>query len=59
MTLLEKYNVSRILLDSDDNTEHNINQNLEQDSNIMEYKEFKQIDVPLRKDQPINLKEIS
>ena len=58
-TLRKKYNVSRILLDSDDNTDHNINQNLEQDSNIMEYKEFKQIDVPLRKDQPINLKELA
>ena len=58
-TLRKKYNVSRILLDSDDNTEQNINQNLEQDSNIMEYKEFKQIDVPLRKDQPINLKELA
>lgn len=54
-SLRKKYNVSRILLDSDDNN----SQNLEQDSNIMEYKEFKQIDVPLRKDQPINLKELS
>ena len=54
-TLRKKYNVSRILLDSDDNIE----QNLEQDSNIMEYKEFKQIDVPLRKDQSINLKELA
>merc|ERR1712070_121101 len=55
-TLRKKYNVSRILLDSDDN---NIEQNLEPDSNSMEYKEFKQIDVPLRKDQPINLKELA
>lgn len=58
-TLRKKYNVSRILLDSDDNIDHNINQNLEQDSNVMEYKEFKQIDVPLRKDQSINLKELA
>ena len=58
-TLRKKYNVSRILFDSDDNIEHNINQNLEQDSNVMEYKEFKQIDVPLRKDQSINLKELA
>lgn len=48
-SLRKKYNVSRILLDSDDNS----------DNNNLEYKEFKQIDVPLRKDQPINLKELA
>lgn len=54
-SLRKKYNVSRILVDSDDNSDNN---NSDKNNNL-EYKEFKQIDVPLRKDQPINLKELA
>lgn len=54
-SLRKKYNVSRILVDSDDNLDNN---NSDKNNNL-EYKEFKQIDVPLRKDQPINLKELA
>ena len=66
--LRQKYNLSRILQDSDDNSDISHNQESEQKqvrkvvekkNDSLEYKEFKKFDVPLRKDQTINLKELA
>lgn len=60
--LRKKYNLSRILQDSDENSEikEEVNSKSKQPSNSsLEYKELRQFDVPLRKDQTINLKELA
>ena len=63
-TLREKYNLSRILQDSDESHEVKDKVIETTESNKptngkLEYKELQQFDVPLRKDQPINLKELA
>jgi len=63
-TLRKKYNLSRILQDSDESHEvkdkviEPIESNKPPNSKL-EYKELQHFDVPLRKDQPINLKELA
>jgi hypothetical protein len=60
--LRKKYNLSRILQDSDEKSEikEEVNSNPKQPSNSMlEYKELRHVDIPLRKDKPINLKELA
>lgn len=60
--LRKQYNLSRILQDSDENSEikEEVNSKSKQPSNSsLEYKELRQFDVPLRKDQTINLKELA
>lgn len=61
--LRKKYNVSRIIMDSDESID-NIEDNSEpNESNSIpqtyKYTELNQFDVPLRKDKPIDLKEIA
>ena len=61
-TLRKKYNLSRILQDSDESSDvkEKINSKSKEPSKSnLEYKELRHFDVPLRKDQTINLKELA
>lgn len=60
--LRKQYNLSRILQDSDESSDikEKVNSKSKEPSNSsLEYKELRQFDVPLRKDQSINLKELA
>ena len=62
--LRKKYNVSRIIMDSDDSNDNNIEEDSEpKESNSIpqtyKYTELSHFDVPLRKDKQIDLKEIA
>ena len=60
--LRKQYNLSRILQDSDESSDikEKVNSKSKEPSNSsLEYKELRQFDVPLRKDQTINLKELA
>ena len=60
--LRKQYNLSRVLQDSDESSDikEKVNSKSKEPSNSsLEYKELRQFDVPLRKDQTINLKELA
>ena len=61
-TLRKKYNLSRILQDSDESSDikEKINSKSKEPSKSnLEYKELRHFDVPLSKDQTINLKDLA
>ena len=61
-SLRKKYNLSRILQNSENSSEGKQDEKNEvkkSNNNELEYKEIKHYDIPLRKDQSINLKELA